>query len=378
LVVDEHRQYLRDPVRLESFSRAIQATVRPGSVVLDLASGSGILGLLACRAGAARVFSVEEGGMIEVARQVAKDNGYADRITFIKGHSRHVTLPERVDVVVADQVGNFGFNAGVIEYFADARRRFLKPDGVTIPRRMDLWSGPVECPEFFAQVDFWKSSPAGFDFSGVRHLAANTGYQVDLAASSALGDPVPLVSIDLNDATTALLRGKTRATIGRRGTLHGLGGWFDVELSDGIQMTNSPLSPRRIDRRQVFLPIDQPVPVAVGDFVDVNVLIRPQDRLVNWVVEVLDGRTSARKGRFRHSTWHGMLHNREDLDRTRPDSVPRLNARGEARRTVVNLCDGMRTVRELEDDVWERHSDLFGSPAEASEFVAEVITRYAT
>jgi predicted RNA methylase len=48
LIVDEHRQYLVDIPRLESFEHAIREVVRPGDVVLDLGCGTGILGMLAC------------------------------------------------------------------------------------------------------------------------------------------------------------------------------------------------------------------------------------------------------------------------------------------------------------------------------------------
>ena len=37
-----------------------------------------------------------------------------------------------------------------------------------------------------------------------------------------------------------------------------------------------------------------------------------------------------------------------------------------------------RSLGEIEIEVYERHRDLFGSPDEAAEFVAEVVTRYAT
>ena len=57
--------------------------------------------------------------------------------------------------------------------------------------------------------------------------------------------------------------------------------------------------------------------------------------------------------------------------------VPVLSARGEARRSVVNLCDGRRTRGDIEQEVQRRHSDLFPTLAEAAEFVAEVVTRYA-
>ena len=59
LVLDEHRRYLADRFRLLHYERALRELVRPGAVVVDLASGTGILGLFACRAGASRVYAIE-------------------------------------------------------------------------------------------------------------------------------------------------------------------------------------------------------------------------------------------------------------------------------------------------------------------------------
>ena len=182
LVVDEHREYLSDQPRISAFSRAISEVVKPGDVVLDLGSGTGILGLLACRAGAKRVYSIDDGGMVGLARQICQANGLQDRVVFIKGLSTRVDLPEKVDVIVADQIGHFGFNAGLLEYFSDARERFLKPGGTMVPCGIELLAAPVESPAMWNQVEFWNNSPAGFDFSPARSLAANTGYPCQISA----------------------------------------------------------------------------------------------------------------------------------------------------------------------------------------------------
>jgi hypothetical protein len=317
------------------------------------------------------------GGIIAAAREVARTNGYGDRVVFIKGYSPHVNLPEKVDVVVADQIGNFGFNAGVIQYFADARRRFLKPEGVTIPLRMNLMLAPVEVPGLFGQVEFWSTSPAGFDFSSTRVLAANTGYQGDLPPESVCGDVALIASVDLNHATTEPFHAEATAAICRSGTMHGLGGWFVAQLAAGISMTNSPLSAERIHRRQIYFPIDRAVQVTEGDQVRIRMTVRPTDSVVNWNVEVLDGSSGVRKDFFRHSTWKGMLFAPEALTLTRPEFRPKLIPRGEARRTVVNLCDGFRSLTEIEDEVFRRHPNVFHTREEAEIFVAEVVTRYA-
>ena len=60
-----------------------------------------------------------------------------------------------------------------------------------------------------------------------------------------------------------------------------------------------------------------------------------------------------------------------------PPWAPRLTARGEARRTVLALWDGARTLECIEREVYGRHANLFRDYAEAQLFVAEVVTRYS-
>lgn len=374
LQFDEHRQYLADPHRLAAFERAITQVVRPGDVVVDLGCGTGILGLFACRAGAAKVYAIDDGGILGIARQIAAANGFADRIVHIYGFSTRTELPERVDVVVADQMGGLGFEAGVVEFFGDAARRMLKPGGRLLPRGVATWMVPLEAPDMTAWVEFWTTRPAGFDVSVVREGAANTGYPTRFNPSQFLAEAAPVFALTFGAPSAEAGRGTTTFTLRRPGTLSGLGGWFVADLADGVTMTNAPGAPDQIARRQAFLPLDQPVAVEAGDTVECTVLVRPMETVLGWQLTVRRGDQVLR--RSRQSTLAGMLILPETLGQTNPEWRPQLSVWADARATILTLCDGQRTLAQIEAETAARHPALFHSPAAAATFVAEVVTRY--
>ena len=76
------------------------------------------------------------------------------------------------------------------------------------------------------------------------------------------------------------------AAISRNGCLHGIAGWFSAHLSPNVNMTNSPLAPDSINRRNIFFPIDRPVDVVKGDSVRVVMHIVPTETMVTWTVEI--------------------------------------------------------------------------------------------
>src|SRR5437667_9667032 len=99
-----HQWCISDPVAMSAYREAIQKTVRPGDVVLDLGAGTGILSYFACEAGAGKVYAVEPTGIIALIPQLAADNGFADRLILMKAESFDVELPEKVDVMVASML----------------------------------------------------------------------------------------------------------------------------------------------------------------------------------------------------------------------------------------------------------------------------------
>lgn len=372
LVLDEHRSYLADAVRLSAFERAISAAVRPGDVVLDLGSGTGILGLMAARAGAARVYAVEETSLGGLAREIAVANHLADRIHVVRGWSTWVTLPEPADVVVTDQIGHFGIEAGIFEYLPDARRRLLKPDARVIPRRMSWRCAPVESAPLRDSIDFWRQPRGGFDFSPIVGPASASGYPAQLSAGALLA-PAATVASAATDTlpSSGLITGDATFEIARAGTLDGIGGWFVADLSPAISFTNGPDTPERIDRRQVVLPVSR-VAVEPADVVHLRLRFRPATIMVDWQV-VVTSRNGVERSRTRRSTFEGMLIAPEDLTLKSPAARPSLSRRGSARKMALSLCDGSRTVREIEAALRESFPEILTSDEEAAAFLAEAL-----
>lgn len=374
-LIDEHRAYLSDAPRISAFRRAIHETVRPGDVVVDLGAGTGILGLFACEAGAARVYAIEAGPMVEIARQLAATNGVSDRIVHVKEVSTRAALPEPADVIVTDQIGHFGIEAGLLEFVGDAAGRWLKPGGRIVPMGVDLFVAPAEHDELRGAIDFWKDRAAGFDVSPVYEQACNSGYPTAIDAAALLAPAARILSLE-PASRVEHYRGRGPLRIERDGTLDALAGWFSARLSPSVEMTNAPGHRDRIMRRQVLLPLTPRATVRRGDRLDVVVSMRPGDLLVNWSAE-LTGADGAVRATFRHSTLGGMLVAHDDLVRTEPGYVPALTPAGEARRSVLELCDGRRPVAEIEREMRRRHPSLLPDDASAAAFVAEVLSVYA-
>ena len=96
---------LRDVNRTLAFRAAIEDAVRPGDVVLDAGAGSGILAFFAAAAGAGKVYAVE--GVEDLADRLRANvalNGFERVIEVICRDVRSLSLPERVDVAVAELI----------------------------------------------------------------------------------------------------------------------------------------------------------------------------------------------------------------------------------------------------------------------------------
>jgi protein arginine N-methyltransferase 1 len=367
-VLDEHLSYVADAVRLEQFRLAVAQAVQPGDRVADIGCGSAVLGLLCLQAGAGHVDAIDSTAAIEIARESLTRGGWGDKASFIHGKSFQIELPETVDIVICDHVGYFGFDYGLIEIMADARRRFLKPGGRMIPGRLRLQLGAVESEKCRQLAEGWQAPGIPGEFHWLRQHGINTKHAVNLLADEVLAGPAEFGCIDLQADSPGFLSWTVELTVARDGIMHGLAGWFECELGENVWMTNSPLSAQAIKRCQAFLPIDGPLAVKAGDIVSATVMARPADHLIAWEV-----RHPSTGRKFSHSTWLGDLLMQEQLGKTRPDHVPQLSRVARAKALVMGYCDGRRSVAQIQESVLREHPDLFPSAGEITRFVDAVL-----
>src|SRR6516164_122554 len=248
----EHARMLHDDRRTGDFIAAVSAAVRPGDVVLDIGTGSGVLAVALARAGAGRVYAVEASDIAAVARRVFEANGVNDRVTLVPGWSRQIELPERADLLVAEVIGNEPLEEEILETTLDARRRLLKPGARLVPHALELLARPLLLPEAEvrqrvfgrAAVERWRGL---YDIAfqplldvAAKHPVYSTAEGEVVAAWPAAGPPVVLASVDLATFEEASVRAVSDLVVDPPGPVNAVAVTFRARLHDGIAHTLDP------------------------------------------------------------------------------------------------------------------------------------------
>jgi hypothetical protein len=248
----DHAAMVRDRTRTSAFAEAVRKTVRPGDVVLDIGTGTGVLAVAAAQTGARHVYAIEAERIGSVARRVFEANGVADRVTLLEGWSTSVSLPERADVLVTETIGNEPLAEGIRGIVADARRRLLVPNARIAPSRLRLYALPVEIPaglrakrqissETLAE---WQSL-YGIDLSPFGDAARESPsfLMIDtdhLLRCRALGPPVSIADIRMATCEEESIEARRRFEVTADGRLEGVLLCFEVALCRGIRLSTLP------------------------------------------------------------------------------------------------------------------------------------------
>ena len=263
--IEMHLWMLRDDARAEAYEQALIRAIRPGDVVVDVGAGTGLLSMMACRAGAARVYALEETGIIDLARTIVRQNGYADRIVLMRGNSARIGLPERADVVVSETIGSMVFSEGILETLHDARERFLKPGGVLIPGRVRIMVAPVE--NWHEGIGLLEKPVRGFDYRAAAGLFNSHDILPAkmMDGTHLLDEPRKLYAIDFRTGAPMTDFERTVEFTARRdGVVHGLLATWRAWLHDDVELICEPGGPP-VHWPPLFFPLPGGIAAREGD-----------------------------------------------------------------------------------------------------------------
>jgi protein arginine N-methyltransferase 1 len=355
-----HGSMIADRVRMDAYEAALERTVRPGSVVLDIGTGTGLMALIACRLGARRVYAVDPGDSIHLARAVARSAGVADRVEFIQDISTRVDLPERADVVVSDLRGVLPLFQQHVRSIADARERLLAPGGVLVGVRDTVYAAPIEAPEEHRAITRpWDESGRGFDLGVARRAALNTWSKVRVPPEQLLGEPRVWAVLDYRTIREPDVRATMEWTARREGSMHGVAAWFQTELAEGVGFSTGLDAPETV-YGTAFFPLLEPVPLAVGDTVSVELqarLMEGDDYVWVWNTRVTG--SVGVKEEFRQSTFLSQPAQVADLRKRAHDFQPMLSERGQIDRAVLEMMDGAATLEAIAWELRRRFPERF-------------------
>jgi protein arginine N-methyltransferase 7 len=155
-VNDWHMPMMNDQQRNEAYRDALNKLVTPDDVVVEIGSGSGILSLIAAKAGAKHVYAIEASkNFAEISRVNFHRNHQAEKITIVNKMSTNVqvspvpkkrklsekddmgpvvqSLPQKCTLLVAEILGTMLDGESSIHYYEDARKRLLTENARIIP-----------------------------------------------------------------------------------------------------------------------------------------------------------------------------------------------------------------------------------------------------
>lgn len=238
---------LQDHHRLNAYAEAIAAVVRPGDVVADIGSGSGILAHLAAKAGATRVYAIETlPKTFKFLQRTLKANSESSQVIAIQDDGVTWTPPETIDVVICELMETGLLHepmAAVVRAVSKwpARPRAIVPGGARLCLRL---------------IDAWT------DYHGYR--VQNAGFQAK--ARRLLSRPIPYATYDF---VTGPPGPNVDATIEVPVTTNGTATAIRLETT-ALVAPGITARPSARHCTPLVLTMDQPIAVREGDRLQVR------------------------------------------------------------------------------------------------------------
>lgn len=269
-----HEEMLKDAVRTRAYQRAIERNPHliRDKIVLDVGCGTGILSLFAARAGAKHVYGIDASAIAEQAQKIVADNGFADRVTILRGKVEEISLPvQQVDVIISEWMGYFLLYESMLDTVLWARDKWLAPGGVLLPDTATLYLVGIEDAEYRAEkLDFW-DDVYGFDMACIKSLAMAEPLVDVVEAGQVCTGVAALQHFDIKTMTKsdAAFSARFELSATRNDYVHALVAFFDVAFTachTPVHFSTGPAS-RPTHWKQTVLYLDHTLTLCEGESV---------------------------------------------------------------------------------------------------------------
>ncbi|KAM3608225.1 uncharacterized protein V6R79_021412 [Siganus canaliculatus] len=236
-----HLEMLSDKSRTEAYRQVIvsNSSALRNKVVMDLGCGTGIISLFCAQlAQPTAVYAVEASSMAEYTRQLVKQNACEETVTVLQGRAEEVELPQQVDVLVSEWMGNCLLFEFMVETVLLARDRWLREGGVMWPSSAALTLVPCQADSYYAEkMAFWEQ-PYGLDFTPLQSLAqqeffAKPKFSHLIEPEDCLATPSDVIFLDMYTLQVHDLeeiKGQFHFSVEKSGVFHGFTAWFTVHF----------------------------------------------------------------------------------------------------------------------------------------------------
>jgi Tfp pilus assembly protein PilF len=267
-----HFAMMNDRPRNDAYQAAIARLV-PGKRVLDIGTGTGLLAMMAARAGAKCVTTCEAVVPIaEWAGEIIAHNGLADRIAVIARRSTDLTvgvgLRERAQVLVTETFSSDLLSEGVLPAIEHAHEHLLTPNAVVIPQIAKAVAYLIGGSEIEAMLFAGMSN--GFDLSLFNEFApAILAASVNNIVHDVLSDDFELLSFDLRTRRFPMQSRNVDVAVTKSGVAAGLVQWIYLDLDGTDHYENRPFSGPNLDGHwtQILHRFPRPLAVEAGTIV---------------------------------------------------------------------------------------------------------------
>lgn len=273
--LEQQRWMVADRPRTDAFAMAIAEVVKPGDVVIDVGAGTGILSILAAKAGARRVIAVEYSDMANLASELIKHNGLENQIEVFHGNAHKLHLDEKADVIISEWLGHMAYVECMFSSVIHVRDAWLKPKGLLLPSSVDVMLAPIDDSESYHDYGpgFWqKSNIHGINFSCFTQKELQMGHATKLHVPSkfllAPGKPINHLKTVEAQPGDEWCSGTVEYEIQRDGIVNGFAGWFNTQLSPSVLLDTAPHCPTT-HWEQTYFP-HYPMAVSAGQTIRVD------------------------------------------------------------------------------------------------------------